>query len=75
MSDDQLITVFHSANRRECNERLLVLTAVGVDAIITAVRGEFWLQVSPQDAGYAIRHLLQYEAENQPTPPPPPPLP
>jgi membrane associated rhomboid family serine protease len=75
VSDDQLITVFHSANRRECNERLLVLTAVGIDAIIAAVPGEFWLQVSPQDAGYAARHLRQYEAENRPLPPPPPPPP
>jgi rhomboid protease GluP len=73
--DDGLITVFRSVHRRECNERLLVLTAVGVDAVITAAAGEFLLQVAPQDAGYAARHLLQYEAENPPLPslPPPPP--
>lgn len=73
MFEDDLVTVFRSAYRRECNERLLVLTAVGVEAVITAAEGAFLLQVAPQDAGYAIRHLLQYEAENRPTPPPPPP--
>jgi membrane associated rhomboid family serine protease len=71
--EDDLITVFRSLYRRECNERLLVLTAVGVEAVITAAEGAFLLQVAPQDAGYAIRHLLQYEAENRPTPPSPPP--
>ena len=73
MFEDDLVTVFRSLYRRECNERLLVLTAVGVEAVITAAEGTFLLQVAPQDAGYAIRHLLQYEAENQATPPPPPP--
>ena len=75
MFDDSLITVFRSVHRRECNERLLVLTAVGVDAVITAVADEFLVQVAPQDAGYAARHLLQYDAENRPPPPLPPPPP
>jgi rhomboid protease GluP len=34
--------------------------------------GEFLLQVEPQDAPYAARHLLQYETENRPAPPAPP---
>ena len=75
MFEDELITVFRSANRRECNERLLVLTAVDVDAVITVAPGEFLLQVSAADAGYAVRHLRQYDAENPPpapTPLPPP---
>jgi rhomboid protease GluP len=71
--EDDLITVFRSVYRRECNERLLVLTAVGVEAVITAAEGGFLLQVAPQDAGYAIHHLQQYENENRPAPPPPPP--
>ena len=73
MFENDLITVFRSAHRHECNERLLVLTAVGVEGVITAADGAFLLQVAPQDAGYAVRHLLQYEAENRPPPPPPPP--
>ena len=75
MFEDDLITVYRSPHRRECDERLLVLTAVGVEALVTTAAGEYLLQVESQDAGYAIRHLLQYEAENRPPPPPPPPPP
>jgi membrane associated rhomboid family serine protease len=70
--EDDLITVYRSSIRRKCNERLLVLTAVGVEAVVTTAGGEFLLQVAPQDAGYAARHLQQYDAENRPLPPPPP---
>jgi rhomboid protease GluP len=73
--EDDLITVFRSPHRRECNERLLVLTAVEVEAVITPADGGFLLQVAPQDAGYAVRHLLQYDSENLPPPPLPPPPP
>jgi membrane associated rhomboid family serine protease len=73
--EDIPVTVFRSARRRECDERLLVLTAVGVEGFVTAVPGEYWLQVAPADAGYAARHLLQYEAENRAPLPPPPPAP
>ena len=58
MFEDAPVTVFRSAHRRECNDRLLVLTAVGVEALISAAEGEFLLQVAPHDAGYAARHLL-----------------
>ena len=77
MFEDVPVTVFRSAQRRECNERLLVLTAVGVEAMVaTAPGGGFLLQVAPGDAAYAARHLLQYDAENRPPPlsPPPPPM-
>ena len=76
MFEDVPVTVFRSAQRRECNERLLVLTAVGVEAMVaTAPGGGFELQVAPGDAAYAARHLLQYDAENRPLPPLPPPPP
>jgi membrane associated rhomboid family serine protease len=73
---EDLTTIFRSRRRRECDERLLVLTAVGVEGFITPGEGEFLLQVAAADAGYALQHLLQYEAENRapPQPPPPPPL-
>jgi rhomboid protease GluP len=70
---EDLTTVFRSRRRRECDERLLVLTAVGVEGFITPGEGEFLLQVAAADAGYALQHLLQYEAENRAPPPPPPP--
>jgi rhomboid protease GluP len=65
---EDLTTVFRSPRRRDCEERLLVLTAVGVEGVVTRAQDEFLLQVAPADAGYAARHLLQYEAENRPPP-------
>ena len=74
MLEDVPVTVFRSAQRRECNERLLVLTAVGVEALVApAPGGGFLLQVAPGDAADAVRHLSQYDAENPPPPPLPPP--
>jgi len=68
-----LTTVFRSTRRRECDERLLVLSAVGIEGVIARAEGEFLLQVAPADADYAARHLAQYEAENRTPPPAPPP--
>ena len=73
MVPEDLVTVFRSARRRACEERLLMLTAVGVEAFVSVAPGEFLLQVAASDAGYAMQHLLQYEAENR-APPPAPPL-
>jgi membrane associated rhomboid family serine protease len=71
----ELTTVFRSRRRRDCEDRLLVLTAMGVPGFVTPADGEFLLQVPTGDAGYAAQHLLHYEAENRaPPPPPPPPL-
>lgn len=76
MLPEDLVTVYRAAHRRACEERQLVLMAVGVEAVVNAAPGESLLQVAPEDAGYALKHLLQYEAENRapPLPPPPPPL-
>jgi rhomboid protease GluP len=68
-----LTTIYRSAHRRDCNERLLVLTAVGIDAFIVSLPGEYLLQVPVVDASYALRELQQYEVENRAAPPPPPP--
>jgi hypothetical protein len=65
--------VFRSPRRRDCEERLLVLTAVEIAGFVVRAESEFLLQVQAADAPYAIRHLLQYEAENRAPPPPPPP--
>ena len=70
---EDLTTVFRSPRRRDCEERLLVLTAVGVEGLVVRAQDEFLLQVAAADAGYAARHLLQYDAENRPPPPLPPP--
>jgi rhomboid protease GluP len=67
------VTVFRSPRRRPCEERLLVLTALAIEAAVTPAPGEFLLQVAGADAAEAERHLAQYEAENRAPPPPPPP--
>lgn len=72
MDDPQYSTVFRSPRRRTCDERLLVLLAVGIDGQVIMGDGEFELQVAPAEAAAARLHLLQYEAENRrPAPPPP----
>jgi len=68
-----LVIVYRSTNRHDCNERLLVLTAVGIEAFIASIPGEYLLQVPAADADYARRELRQYEAENPARAPPPPP--
>jgi rhomboid protease GluP len=75
--DDQgLSIVYRSARRRACEERQLMLTAVGIEAVLLRWDGEYTLQVKAAEAGAAVRQLLQYEAENRPPPPvPPPPVP
>ncbi|MBS0580056.1 MAG: rhomboid family intramembrane serine protease [Proteobacteria bacterium] len=76
MDDDGFSTVYRSPRQRDCNERLLVLTAVGISGDIVLGTGEFLLRVPAESAAYAMRHLLAYEHENRPLPPPPaaPPL-
>lgn len=70
-----LVTVFRSARRKDCEERLLVLTAVGISARL-AFDGQCLIEVNVADAPSAQTHLSHYEAENRSIPPPPPtPLP
>ena len=73
MYPDELTTVFRSPRRRECEERLLVLTAVGVEGVLMNGVGEFLVQVAAADVPDATRHLLQYETENRTAAPPAPP--
>jgi rhomboid protease GluP len=66
-----LVTVFRSPRRRDCEERLLVLTAVGIPGQL-AFDGQCLIEVAAADAVSAQAHLRQYERENPPAPPPPP---
>jgi len=66
------VTVFRSARRRDCEERLLVLTAVGISAQL-AYDGQCVIEVAPEEEAAALAQLRQYEAENRPRPQPPPP--
>jgi membrane associated rhomboid family serine protease len=73
MSAQLPVAVFRSRRRRECDERLLVLTAVGIAGDVVYDSGEFLLLVDAPDAAGAARHLVHYESENRPPPPAPPP--
>lgn len=75
MADDtpSLLEVFRSLRRRPCEERALVLTAVGIESEVTFTRAGFVLWVNEADAPRAVAHLRQYEIENRPAPPDPPP--
>lgn len=72
MDLQELTTVYRSRRRRDCDERLLVLTALDIPGWVVPGEGEFVLLVAPADLPDATRHLLQYEAENRAPPPPPP---
>jgi rhomboid protease GluP len=72
MDLQELATVYRSRRRRDCDERLLVLTALDIPGWVVPGEGEFVLLVAPPDLADATRHLLQYEAENRAPPPPPP---
>ena len=67
-----LVTVFRSPRRKDCEERLLVLTAVGIPGSL-AYDGQCLIEVAAADAQAALSHLRRYDAENRPVPPPPPP--
>jgi membrane associated rhomboid family serine protease len=75
MNGSERVTVFRSRRRRACDERLLVLTAVGVEGFVVPAPdwSEFQLQVDVSQAEVAARELSQYDAENRAPPPPPPP--
>jgi len=69
----RLVEVFRSLRRRTCDERALVLMAVGIESDVTFAGRGFILWVKEADAPRAAAHLRQYELENRPAPPAPPP--
>jgi rhomboid protease GluP len=68
-----LVEVYRSIRRRPCEERALVLVAVGIQSAVTFAGTGFILWVNEADAPQARAHLRQYETENRPPPPAPPP--
>jgi len=65
--------VFRAPSRRPCEERALVLTAVGIGALTRHEAGWFVLTVDEPDLEAARRQLALYESENIPLPAPAPP--
>jgi membrane associated rhomboid family serine protease len=72
MSTPAMQEVFRAPNRRPCEERALVLTAVGIGALTRFEAGWFVLTVDDVDLDAARRQLAAYESENRPLPPQPP---
>jgi rhomboid protease GluP len=66
------IEIYRSPNRRSCEERAFVLTAVGVPHEMSQSPEGFSLWVDLADLERARDHLLHYQQESQRPPPPPP---
>jgi len=70
-----LIEVFRSPRRADCDERALVLAAIGIAATIHYDGLQYTVEVDAEDVARASTQLGQYELERRPPPPPPPPPP
>ncbi len=68
------IEIYRSLNRKSCEERAFVLTAVGVPHDMSQSADGYSLWVDLSDLERARSQLLQYQLESE-RPPPPPPLP
>ncbi len=71
-----LMEVFRTSRSVECEERALVLTAVGVPNVVDFDGSQYVIRVEASLAAIALGHLARYAAESRPVPalPPPPPL-
>ena len=70
-----VIEVFRCTRRADCDERALVLAAIGIAATIHYDGLQYTLEVDAADAARATTQLGQYELERRPPPPPLPPPP
>jgi hypothetical protein len=61
-----VIEVFRCARRADCDERALVLAAIGIAATILYDGLEYTVQVDTEDAARAATQLGQYELERRP---------
>lgn len=69
-----LLEVFRSPRRADCDERVFMLTAVGIQSRLDFDGWEFVLRVDEPSYDAARAHLARYALESRPSPPPPPPL-
>jgi membrane associated rhomboid family serine protease len=63
-----LVELFHSLSRAQCDERMLVLQSVGIASQLVFVGGRWYLFVTAADASLAKQQLDRYEHENPPRP-------
>jgi rhomboid protease GluP len=65
--------IYRSARKSACEERALVLAAVGIPSVIRNDGMLFLLEVDDAQQQVALAELAHYEAESRPAPPAPPP--
>jgi membrane associated rhomboid family serine protease len=70
-----LIEVFRCARRADCDERALMLAAIGIAATIHYDGLQYTVEVDAEDAARAASQLGQYELERRPPAPLPAPPP
>ena len=64
--------VYRSLRRAHCDERALVLRAVGIDSEVGYIDGHFVVLVDPAYGAAALEELERYSHENRGWPAPPP---
>ena len=72
-ADPSWIEIFRSPAPQPCDERALVLLAVGIPAVMWADAAGFSLLVAASDQSRAAAELERYQLENRPRPRPLPP--
>jgi membrane associated rhomboid family serine protease len=65
-----LVELYWSLSRAQCDERMLVLQSVGIGSQLVFAGGRWHLFVSAADASFARQQLDRYERENPPRSPP-----
>jgi len=70
---DSVTEIYRSGRRSDCEERALVLTAVGIPSAVGIDGAGFLLEVDAAQAPLALAELAHYEAESR-VPRPAPPL-
>jgi rhomboid protease GluP len=66
------IDIYRSLRRSGCEERALVLLAIGIPSTVRGDGVQFFLEVDNAQLEVALTELHHYEAESRPPPPPPP---
>lgn len=66
------IVIYRSLRRSACEERALVLLAIGIPSAVRGDGVQFFLEVDNAQVDLALTELRHYEMESRPPPPPPP---